>query len=354
MRTVIRGTGMFVPPHVVDNHVLAKVMDTSHEWILQRTGIVERRYAAPGTATSDLAVPAGRAAIENAGLTPEEIDYVLFATMTPDYYFPGSAPFFQRKLGLRNLPCLDIRQQCAAFVYGVQLVDALIRSGAFRNVLFIGAEVHCAFMPWECWDVLLDGAERPVSDEERASNTRFRDRLVLFGDGAGAVVFSGEPEETADGRGVIDVLTHTDGELAEKLYTPAGGSAFRPYFSPSMSERGETVPIVEGREVYKLAVTLLPEIVSRILERNGVGPDQLDLLVMHQANLRINEAVQKRLELPDEKVFNNIHKYGNTTAATIPLALHEAREAGRLRPGDLVCFAALGSGLNWGAALYRC
>jgi 3-oxoacyl-[acyl-carrier-protein] synthase-3 len=331
-------------------------MDTSHEWIVQRTGIEARHYARPGVATSDLAVPAARAALADAGLGVDDIDYVVFATMTPDVYFPGSAPFLQRKLGMGDVPCLDIRQQCAGFVYGLQLADGMIRSETYRNVLVIGAEVHCAFMPWTCWDVLLDGVERRLTPEEYAENTGYRDRLALFGDGAGAFVLSAEEnaEESATPSGIQDVLLHTRGEFAEKLYTPGGGSAFRPYFSPEMAARGDTVPIVEGREVYRLAVTLMPEVVRQILERNGLSIDDVDLLVMHQANLRINEGVQQRLGLPDERVFNNVQRYGNTTAATIPMAYHEARQAGHGNPGDLVCFVGLGSGLNWGAVLYRC
>lgn len=355
VRTVIRGTGIHIPPHAVDNNRMARVLDTSDEWIVQRTGIKKRHFADPDTATSDLAVPAARRAIEQAGLQPDDIDYVVFATMTPDVYFPGSAPFFQRKIGLRNVPCLDIRQQCAGFVFGLQVSDALIRSGQYNNVLLIGAEVHGGFMPWRCWDILLEDADRELPAEEFEWNTRFRDRVVLFGDGAGALVLSASNgNEQAEKKGLIDLLLHTDGNLAEKLYTPAGGSAYRPYYDPEMTESGQVVPIVEGREVYKLAVTLMPEVVQELLKRNNLSVDDLDLVVMHQANLRINEAAQQRMGLPDEKVFNNIQNYGNTTAGTIPIAFHEAREAGHAQPGDLVCFVALGSGLNWGAALYRC
>jgi 3-oxoacyl-[acyl-carrier-protein] synthase-3 len=347
---------MYVPPDRVDNHQLARVMDTSHEWIVQRTGIEERRFARPGVATSDLALPAARDAIADAGLEPGDVDYVVLATMTPDVYFPGSAPYLQRKLGLGDIPCLDIRQQCAGFVYGLQLADGMIRAGAYRNVLVIGAEVHCGFMPWDCWDVLLDGVERELSPEEFATNTSYRDRLALFGDGAGAFVLSAQPEGAGDAppSGILDCVLHTRGALAEKLYVPGGGSAFRPYVSPEMIARGELVPIVEGREVYRHAVTLMPEVVGELLERNALTLDDLDLVVMHQANLRINEAVQQRLGLPDSKVFNNIQRYGNTTAATIPMAYHEARQAGHGRPGALVCFVGLGSGLNWGGLLYRC
>jgi 3-oxoacyl-[acyl-carrier-protein] synthase-3 len=341
---------MYVPENVVDNHRLSRVMDTSDEWILQRTGIETRRFANPGQATSDMAVPAARDALEQAGMGLAEIDYVVFATMTPDYYFPGAGSVFQHKLGLRTVPCLDIRQQCAGFLYGLQVADAVIRSGQAGNVLLIGAEVHDGFMPWD-WDVVLGGSDRDVTPEEFEWNTRFRDRTVLFGDGAGAFVLSGE-EGTASG--LLDVRVHTDGEHTEAMWVEGGGSAFRPYFDPAMSTGGEIVPVVHGREVFKMAVTVMPESVQEILSGNGLGLGDLDLLVMHQANLRINEAVQKRLGLPDDKVYNNIQKYGNTTAATLPIAFHEAKAQRDLSSGALVCFVALGSGLNWGAALYRC
>ena len=342
---------MHVPRNVVDNHVLARIMDTSDEWIQQRTGIVSRHFADLDQSTSDLAVPASEQALEDAGLRKEEVDYVVFATMTPDFYFPGSGATFQKKMGLPPVPCLDIRQQCAGFVYGLQIADALVRSRQYRNVLVIGAEVHCGLMPWKSWDIVIGGSRRDVTAEEYAFNTRFRDRTVLFGDGAGAFVVSpGDGEAT----GILDAELHTDGSHADKMWVPAGGSAFRPYFDPGMYDRGDTVPVVEGREVFKVAVTLMPQIVLGILEENSLTLENLDLLILHQANLRINEAVQKRLGLPDDKVFNNIHRYGNTTAATIPMAFHEARRAGKARPGDLVCFVGLGSGLNWGAVLYRC
>ncbi len=350
MRAVIQGTGMYVPPNVVDNHRLSRIMDTSDEWIQQRTGIVTRHLAAAGVGTSDLAVPAARQAIERAGLTAGDIDYVVFATMTPDYYFPGSGAIFSGKIGLKRAPCLDIRQQCAGFVYGLQLTDALIRSGQYRNVLLIGAEVHSGLMPWRSWDVVLGTGDGPVGEEEFARNTATRDRTVLFGDGAGAVVVTAADD---DSRGVVDTLLHTDGAFADRLWVNAGGSVGRPYFDPAMYEDGRTVPIVQGREVFRLAVTLMPEVMLAILERNGLTLDDVALTIFHQANLRINESVQKRLGLPDDRVFNNIQRYGNTTAATIPIALHEAIEQGRVKRGDLLCFVGLGSGLNWGAVLYR-
>lgn len=353
MRAVITGTGMYIPPTSVDNNDLAKVMDTSDEWIQVRTGIAKRHYADPDQATSDLAVPAARQAIENAGLAPADIDYVIFATMTADYFFPGSAPFLQRKLGLEQVPCLDIRQQCAGFVYALQLADALIRSGQHRRVLVVGAETHASLVPWspESWRIVLGQSDGPVSPEDYESNTNTRDRVVLFGDGAGAVVVEAK-EDTESG--VIDCLLHTNGDEAERLWTNAAGSSFRPYIQQEMIDSGDVVPIVEGRKVYALAVTFMPKVTMEILERNGLKIDDLDLVIMHQANLRINEGVQKRLGLPDEKVFNNIQNYGNTTAGTIPIAFHEALEQGRAKEGNLIAFVGLGSGLNWGAILYRC
>jgi len=353
MRAVITGTGMYVPPNVVTNDDMSRVMDTSDEWIRVRTGIVERRFAAVDEATSDIAVPAARQALEDADLTPEDIEYMVFATMTPDYFFPGSAPFLQRKLGLAHVPCLDIRQQCAGFIYGLQLADAVIRSSQHRRVLVVGAEVHACLMPWDAqsWAVANGDADGPITPESYQRNTEFRDRSVLFGDGAGVMVVEAGDDED---RGIIDILIHTDGSQAERLWIKAAGSSFRPYIRQEMIDDGDIVPIVEGRKVYALAVTAMPQVTLDLLARNGLTLDDLDLLIMHQANLRINEGVQKRLGLPDEKVFNNIHKYGNTTAGTIPIAFHEAREQGRVKPGDLVCFVGLGSGLNWGAVLYRC
>jgi len=352
MRAVILGTGMHVPQRVVRNDDLTRIMETSDEWIRVRTGIEERRFADPGVASSDLGVEAARNALADAGVAAEEIDYVVFATMTPDFYFPGSGPILQNKLGLRTIPCLDIRQQCAGFVYALQVADAVIRSGQQRKLLLVGSEVHTSLQPWpdSSWRVLLGEAPGPLPPEERERNTSTRDRTVLFGDGSGAAVIAAVED---DDRGILDVLLHSDGANAERLWTKAGGSAFRPYFDTTMVETGDITPVVEGREVYRLAVRFMPEVTMEILDRNGLTLEDLDLVIMHQANLRINEGVQKRLGLPDEKVFNNIQRYGNTTAATIPIAFHEARKAGRVKPGGLVCFVGLGSGLNWGAVLYR-
>jgi 3-oxoacyl-[acyl-carrier-protein] synthase-3 len=348
MASRIVGTGISIPPVVVTNDDLSRIMDTTDEWIRQRTGIEERHYVEPGVATSDLCVDAARAALDDAGLEPKDIDYLIVATMTPDYFFPGSAPFVQHKLGLDHVPCLDIRQQCAGFVYASQIADSLIASATARTVLVIGGEVHSSLMPWRSWHVAIGDTDEPVPEEEYETNTRTRDRTVLFGDGAGAVVVA-----AADQPGFIDAVIHTNGSEARRLWTPAAGSAFRPYISQEMIDSGDITPIVEGRRVYALAVTAMPAVTEEVLAKNGMSVEDLDLVIMHQANLRINEGVQKRLGLPDDKVFNNIQRYGNTTAATIPIAFHEARLAGMVSDGDLICFVALGSGLNWGAILYR-
>ncbi len=350
MRTVVSGTGIHVPANVIDNERLSLLMETDDAWIRQRTGIRERRYADLGQATSDLAVPAAQAALADAGLDLSDVDYVIFATMTPDHYFPGAGPVFQRKLGLGPVGVLDIRQQCSGFLYGMQLADALIRSGQHRNVMLVGAEVHGGFMPWTSWDVALGKAPGPVPREEYERNTRFRNRTVLFGDAAGVFILSAENRR---GGGLEDVQVRADGRFVDKMFVPCGGSARRHYFTPEDYASGDTVPVVEGPDVFKMAVVKMPEAVEGILARNGYTLDDVRLVVMHQANLRINEAVQKRLGLPDERVFNNIERYGNTTAATLPLAFHEAKTERGLQEGDLVCFVALGSGLTWGAALYR-
>ncbi len=352
-RAVLAGSGVAVPPVRVDNHMLARVIDTSDDWIRERSGVVTRYFVEEGTGSSALAVAASRAALAEAGMEAAELDYIVCATMTPDHFFPGAGTQVQEGLGIRPLPALDIRQQCAGFAYGLQLVDALVRSGTARRVLLVGSDVHTCLMPFSrrSWDVLLGRDPGPLDPEERAWNSRFRHLLVLFGDAAGAMVFEGC--EDADGRGILGTALYGEGAEKEILYVPGAGSLHRPWVDPEMIRRGETVPIMEGRQVFKLAVTRMPQATVALLERHGFGLDDLDLLVMHQANLRINEAAQKALGLPDSRVHNNIQKYGNTTSATLPLCFHEARQAGKAPPGALVAFAALGAGLHWGAVLMR-
>ncbi len=349
MRTQIIGTGFVTGEHLVKNEDLAKLMDTSDAWIRERSGIEQRYYVEAGTATSDLGLGAAEKAIADAGIDKGEIDYIVFATMTPDHYFPGCGGLLQHKLGLKTIPALDIRQQCTGFIYGLQICDALVRSKVARTVLLVGAEVHSGFMPWTQWDHLF-GREGPAPTAgEKDWNSKFRDRTVLFGDAAGAVVLqAGEGES-----GLLGFKLHSDGSDFKSLYVPSGGFASRPYVSDTDFKAGRHIPEMDGRAVFKMAVKRMPEVVREVCGESGYGVEQIDLLIAHQANLRICEVVQRSLGLADEKVFNNIQRYGNTTAATIPIALDEARKAGRVKQGALVCFVGLGAGFHWGAALLR-
>ncbi len=352
LRSVIVGSGTEVPKNRVTNDMLARIMDTSDAWIRERSGVETRYYVDPGTGTSDLGVAAARKALEMAGVAKDDVDLVVFATMTPDHYFPGSGGLLQAKLGLKPVPCVDIRQQCVGFLYGLQVVDAHVRAGLAKTVLLVGAEIHTGFMPYSqaCWDYLYGRTETPPSKEEYDWNTRFRHLVVLFGDAGAAVVVKAMP---GDGRGVIDHLLHTDGADYDKLYVPGTGFKHRPYTDPEQWKRGDHIPVMDGRYVFKMATTRMVEVAQEILKRNGVAADELKLVLMHQANKRINEYCQKALGLPDEKVVHNIQRYGNTTAATIPLLWDECARDGRLKPGDLVLMVAFGAGMNWGATLVR-
>ncbi len=351
-RAVIVGSGSEIAPNRVSNEMLARIMDTSDAWIRERSGVETRYYVDPGTATSDLGVAAAAKALEMAGVAKHEVDLVVFATMTPDHYFPGSGGLLQSKLGLRDVPCFDIRQQCVGFLYGMQLVDAHVRSGLAQTVLLVGAELHTGFMPYSQagWDYLYGRTTTPPSPEEREWNTRFRHLVVLFGDAGAAVVVKAMPE---DGRGVIDHLLHTDGADYDKLYVPGTGFKHRPYTDPEQWKRGDHIPVMDGRYVFKMATTRMVEVAREILTRNGLSAADLKLVLMHQANKRINEYCQKALGIPDAKVIHNIERYGNTTAATIPLLWDECARQGRLAPGDLVLMVAFGAGMNWGATLLR-
>jgi 3-oxoacyl-[acyl-carrier-protein] synthase III len=350
-RAVVVGSGSCIPPLEITNQMLARVMDTSDEWIRERSGVETRYFVEDGTATSDLGVRAAEQAVASAGLDKKDLDLVVFATMTPDHYFPGSGALLQKKMGLRDIPCFDIRQQCVGFLYAMQLADAHIRSGLARTVLVVGAEVHTGFMPWSRanWDYLLGKADVPPTPEEFAWNTRFRHLTVLFGDAAAAVVVQAAEGE----RGLIESELHTDGTEYDKLYVPGTGFKHRPYTDPEQFKRGDHVPYMDGRVVFKMATTRMIEVAQRVLERNRVRPEDLKMVLMHQANKRINEYCQKVLGLPDEKVLHNIERYGNTTAATIPLLWDECRRKGLLAPGDLVLLVAFGAGMNWGASLVR-
>lgn len=350
MRSVITGTGIGIPPNVVTNADLSKLMDTSDEWIRVRSGIQERRYAEPGQGSTDLGAIACRAAIEDAGLTPADIDVVIFATMTPDHVLPGNGPLLQVALELRDIPTFDIRQQCSGFLYGLELADLFIQSGRYRRVLLVGAEAHTPFMPWHLgWDTLIGLSTREITEAERAANTAIRDRTVLFGDGAGAVVIEAREGEV----GLGPIRLHTDGTGAGVLTMTGASFKRRPFVTTEQIEAGETVPVMSGKEVFKSAVTLMPQAVREVCEASGLAVEALDLVLVHQANLRIIEGVQKALGLAPEQVPHNIERYGNTTAATLPILFHECRTQGLVKPGMNLVFTALGSGLHWGAALYR-
>lgn len=329
--TRILSTGIRVPDRVVTNDDLAAMMDTSDEWIRQRSGIVERRWVEEGEGGSDLAARAAEQALERAGVKATEVDCLVVATLSPDHFFPGTGVFVQRILGVEGIPCLDVRNQCSGFLYGLSVADAWIRTGTYRRVLLIGCEVHSTGL-WK--------------------NDLGRDTAVLFGDGAGAALLAASEAEE-NGRGVLSVHIHADGRHAEKLWVEAPASRYEPFISPEYIEQGLTRPRMEGREVFRHAVTRMPEAVHEALAANGLSVDDLDMVIPHQANLRISEAVQKALGLPDDRVYNNIQRYGNTTAASIPLALHECAEEGRISEGDLVCLTAFGSGFTWGSALLR-
>lgn len=328
-RTAIAGTGYYVPERVVTNEELTRHMDTSDAWIVERTGIRERRWVEGGMSSAEMARRASLMALEEAGMEAGELDAIVLATLTPDHFFPGTGVFLQRELGLESIPAIDIRAQCTGFVYGLSIADAFIRSGQYRDILLVGVEIQSTGIDL---------------------TTRGRDIAVLFGDGAGAAVLTATDEP---GRGVLSTHLHADGRYAEMLWAEFESSKANPRISAEDIEAGRHYPRMEGKEVFKHAVSRMPEAVDEALAANGLSAEDIDLLVPHQANLRITQMVQRRLGLPDEKVVSNIERYGNTTAGTIPIALAEAVREGRLARGDLLCLVAFGSGFTWGSALIR-
>lgn len=352
MRSVIAGSGSEIAPNLVTNDMLARIMDTSDSWIRERTGVETRYFVDPGTSTTDLAEGAARKALAHAGLAASDLDLIVFATMTPDHFFPGCGGMLQHRLGMRPGPCFDIRQQCSGFLYGLRLADLHLRAGLARTVLLVGAEVHSGFMPWRegSWARLNGELDAPLAEGEWEVNTRTRHLTVLFGDAAAAVVVRASEDA---GRGVIDTLLMADGADADKLCVPGVGFRHRPYVDAGQLDRAEYVPVMDGRHVFRMATTRMMEAAHTILSRNGLSIGDVRMVLMHQANKRINEYVQKALGLPDEKVIHNIQKYANTTAGTIPLLWDECVRGGCVSPGDLVLMVAFGAGMTWGASLVR-
>jgi 3-oxoacyl-[acyl-carrier-protein] synthase-3 len=343
----IAAVGYYVPKNVFTNHDLLQYMDTSDEWIQERSGIKERRYAdRTGETTATMGVEASKIAIERAGITAQDIDFIIFATLSPDYYFPGCGVLLQRAMKMKEIGALDVRNQCSGFVYALSIADQFIKTGMYKNILVVGSEKHSFGLDF---------------------STRGRNISVIFGDGAGAVVL--QPTEK-EGQGILSTHLHSDGESAEILamYNPGthanhwvnepvadfeNAEMGKMFMSNEMIEKAQNFPNMDGPAVFKKAVVKFPEAVMEALNANKLQPKDLSLLIPHQANLRISQFVQHKLALRDDQVFNNIDKYGNTTAASIPIALCEAWEQGKVKEGDLICLAAFGSGFTWGSALLR-
>ena len=346
LRSFIAGMGLYVPETIITNQHLTRYMDTSDEWIQERTGIRERRYAhRTKETTTTMAVEASRIAIERAGLTPQEIDFIVFATLSPDYYFPGCGVLLQRAMAMKEIGALDVRNQCSGFIYALSVADQFIKTGMYKNILVVGSEKHSFGLDM---------------------STRGRNISVIFGDGAGAVVLQATGDEE---RGILSTHLHSDGADAEVLamYNPGthanhwkeGLADFdeaevaEMFMSHRMIDKAQLFPNMDGQAVFKKAVVKFPEVIMEALDKNSFTPADLKLLVPHQANLRISQFIQQKLKLRDDQVYNNIQRYGNTTAASVPIALCEAWQEGRFNKGDLVCLAAFGSGFTWASALIR-
>lgn len=346
-KTKIAGIGYYVPEQVVTNNDLKKYMETSDEWIQERTGIKERRYAhRTEETTTTMGVIAAKIALERAGITKDDVDFVIFATLSPDYYFPGCGVLVQRALQMKEVGALDIRNQCSGFIYALSIADQYIKTGMYKNILLVASEKHSFGLDF---------------------STRGRNISVIFGDGAGAVVLQPTQEEN---QGILSTHLHSDGASAEMLamFNPGTHANHwmenkvasfdeaeigEMFMSHSMIDEAQNFPNMDGPSVFKKAIVKFPEVIVEALEQNNFTTTDLNMLIPHQANLRISQFVQHKLKLSDDQVFNNIQKYGNTTAASIPIALCEAWEEGKIKKGDLVCLAAFGSGFTWGSALLR-
>ena len=325
----ISGTGFYLPPRIVTNDELSSYMDTTDEWIQERTGIKERRYVEKGVGPSDLAISATEEALKAAGLKVSDIDFIIFATSTPDFYAPGSGCVLQEKMGFNEIGALDIRVQCSGFIYGLSIAEQYIRTGNFKNILLIGAEVQSTAMN--------------LTDEGR-------DTAIIFGDGAGAAIISA----TEENKGILSTHMHSEGKYLKELWLEAPASnAGHPRITREVLDEGKQYLKMNGKEVFRHAITRFPEVINEALEANNLTSENINLLIPHQANLRITQMVQKRLGLSNDQVFSNIHKYGNTTAATIPIALAEAFNEGRIKEGDILVLAAFGAGFTWASAVMK-
>src|SRR3989338_5521207 len=329
-KAVFLGLGHYVPPRVVTNKDLEKMMDTTDEWIQQRTGIQERHYVGEGMGNIEMSYEATQMALQRAGLKIQDIDFIILGTLSPEYAFPGTACFLQEKLGIPNIPVLDIRQQCTGFIYGLSIADQYIKTGMYKKILLVGTEVHSTGLEFA---------------------TRGRDIAVLFGDGAGVAILGAVSE--GEKRGVLSTHLHADGRFAKELWTEIPASRYHPRITHQHIEEGSWYPKMNGRSVFVAAVKKFEEVIGEALDHNKVRKEDVALFVFNQANLRIVENVCEKMKIPLEKTFNNIQKYGNTTAASIPLALSEAWGAGRIQKNDLVCLCAFGSGYTWASALIR-
>jgi 3-oxoacyl-[acyl-carrier-protein] synthase-3 len=326
----ISGTGSYVPPRVVTNEWLAERIDTSDEWITQRTGIEERHWVEVGVGPSDLALEASKAALEAAELKPEDIDMIVLASLSPEVYFPGISAFLQHKLGMDTTPAMDIRCQCTGFIYGLNVAHLMVASGQYNRVLLVGTEVHSTGLD--------------VSD-------RGRDTAVIFGDGSGALVL--EAADEGSDQDIYPVKLHAQGEHAKRLWVDAPTVLENPIISAEMLEEGRQYPKMDGRFVFKNAVVRMPEVMVEALQTAGKKMEEVDFFLFHQANLRINEFVGKTLKIPEDKVANNIQKLGNCSAASIPILFDQCIRDGKIKRGDLVCMSGFGSGFTWGAAVLR-
>ena len=327
----IAGVGHYVPSRVVTNAELEPMMNTSDAWIQERTGIRERRWFEEGKdTTANMGANAARKALAMAGLAPDDVQLIVFATLSPDYFFPGSGVLLQRELGMTtNAPALDVRNQCSGFIYALSVADQFVRTGMYDTVLVVGSEIHSSGLD-------KSPAGRGVS--------------VIFGDGAGAVVLRPSPQA---GQGLLSTHLYAQGEHAEELIVKEPSSNRDNRYQQILENEQDLYPFMNGSNVFKHAVVRFPQVIKEALDKNGYQPADLDLLIPHQANLRITQFVQQRMGLPDEKIYSNIQRYGNTTAASVPIALSEAVLEGRIKRGDLVCLAAFGSGFTWASALLK-